>query len=152
MFFFIFLYRDHFAEGNRLQNLNRHEEALAAYDMAIKLNPTYSEAYYNRGECLRGLYRFEEAVVSFDMAIKHNPTNSFAYNSRRNYLTNLNRLDEALVSNRMPVTYNPNYISNIYVKRGLCYYRDYDALCNYRIALFYNPHNSEAKANSRDQD
>ena len=65
-----------------MQNLNRHEEALAAYDMAIKHNPTYSAAYNNRGVCLYYLNRHEEAIASFDMTIKHNPKNSDAFVGR----------------------------------------------------------------------
>ena len=65
------MYGDHFAQGLRLQKLNRFEEAIASHDMAIKHNPTYSEAYNNRGNCLTFLNRLDEAIASCDMAIKH---------------------------------------------------------------------------------
>jgi tetratricopeptide (TPR) repeat protein len=56
-----------------LFDLNRLDEALVSYDMAIKHNPKDSAAYYNRGLCLFDLNRLDEALVSFDMAIKNNP-------------------------------------------------------------------------------
>jgi tetratricopeptide (TPR) repeat protein len=59
--------------------------------MAIKHDPTNSNAYNNRGNCLYHLNRKEEALVSYDMAIKHNPTYSYAYNNRGLCLYALNR-------------------------------------------------------------
>jgi len=52
--------------------------------MAIKHNPTFSEAYYNRGNCLRRLNRHDEALASFDMAIEPDPNNVNAINSLSN--------------------------------------------------------------------
>ncbi len=72
-----------------MQNLNRHEEAIAAYDMAIKHDPTDSYAYNNRGLCLDDLNRLDEALASFDMAIKHNPNHSIAINNRKLLLEKL---------------------------------------------------------------
>jgi tetratricopeptide (TPR) repeat protein len=86
---FILLFRDHFAEGYRLQNLNRLEEALSSFDMAIKHNPTNSEAYNNRGNCLYNLNRLDEALASYDMVIKHNPNNVNAINNRKLLLEKL---------------------------------------------------------------
>ena len=77
-----FIHRDHFAEGKRLYELNRFEEGLASFDMAIKHNPTDLNAFTGRGVCLRKLNRFEEGLASFDMAIKHDPTNLNAFTGR----------------------------------------------------------------------
>ena len=85
----MFLYRDHFAEGLRLQNLNRYEEALASYDMAIKHDPTDSDVYNNRGVCLKQLNRLDETLASFDMALKHNPNHEKAINNRKLLLEKL---------------------------------------------------------------
>ena len=109
--FYSFMYGDHFAEGLRLQNLNRHEEALQdvkAYDMAIKHNPTHSGAYNNKGNCLYQLNRIEDAIASYDMAIKHNPTYSKAFKNRGFCLTKLNRHEEALAACDMAIKHNPN--------------------------------------------
>jgi hypothetical protein len=43
-----FMYRDHFAEGLRLFDLNRFEEAIFSFDMAIKHDPNNSLAKNNR--------------------------------------------------------------------------------------------------------
>ena len=86
---FILLFRDHFAEGNRLYKLNRFEDAIVSYDMAIKHNPTYSAAYLNRGICLTKLNRLDEALASCDMVIKHDPNNEYAINNRKDLLEKL---------------------------------------------------------------
>jgi tetratricopeptide (TPR) repeat protein len=59
-----------------LNKLNRLDEALVSYNMAIKHNPTDSQAYYNRGVCLDIQNRLDEKIVSYDKAIQYNPTNS----------------------------------------------------------------------------
>ena len=98
-----------YPEGLRLHKLNRLEEALAAYDMAIKHSPTHSNAYSNRGLCLHNLNRHDEALASFDMAIKHDPTDSNVYFNKGNCLFDLNRLDEALLSFDLAIKHNPTY-------------------------------------------
>ena len=46
----------------------RPAEALADYDEAIRLDPDYAWAFYNRGRVLRQFERFEEAVVDLEAA------------------------------------------------------------------------------------
>ncbi len=41
--------------GNALDSLKRYEEALAAYEQAIGLDPTYTDAYTGKEELLRML-------------------------------------------------------------------------------------------------
>ena len=89
VFLYSFLYRDHFAEGYRLYELKRFEEALAAYDMGIKHNPTDSVAYNNKGACLDELNRLNEALASYDMALIHNPNYELAINNRKDLLEKL---------------------------------------------------------------
>ena len=36
-------------KGICLDDLQRYEEAIQMFDIAIKLNPQFSEAYYNKG-------------------------------------------------------------------------------------------------------
>ncbi len=57
--------------------------------MAIKHDPTYSYAYYNRGDCLERLNRLEEALAVNDMALKHNPNHSLAIKNRKILLEKL---------------------------------------------------------------
>ena len=62
---------------------------MASYDMAIKHNPTDSDAFVGRGICLYRLNRFDEALASCDMALKHNPNDVNAINLRKIVLEKL---------------------------------------------------------------
>ncbi|MEW6103245.1 MAG: tetratricopeptide repeat protein [bacterium] len=53
--------------------LGRYEEALKAYDYAIKLKPDFAEAWYNKGVFLGNLGRYEEELKAYDYAIKLKP-------------------------------------------------------------------------------
>ncbi len=88
--------------------------------MAIKHDPTYSRAYYERGVCLSGLKRLEEALASFSMAIKHNPTDFFVYFGRGICLKDLNRHEEALASYDMAIKHNPTNSYAFNNNRGVC--------------------------------
>jgi tetratricopeptide (TPR) repeat protein len=55
-------------EGNALYNLKRYEEALAAYEQAIRLDPNDADAYNGKGIALRNLNRHEEAKQALEKA------------------------------------------------------------------------------------
>src|SRR5712692_3640397 len=78
-------------EGNTVQ---QHEEALAAHDRAIRLNPNYPDAYFNKGLTLSGLKRYEEALAAYDQTIRLDPNYASAYYSKGNVLSDLKRYEE----------------------------------------------------------
>jgi len=51
-----------------LNGLKRHEEALAAYEQAISLDPNYAAAYNHKGDVLNKLNRKEEAQQAYEKA------------------------------------------------------------------------------------
>ena len=56
--------------GNELGDLGRYEEALSAYEEAIRLKPDYETAWFCKGSQLGNLERYEEAIAAYDEAIK----------------------------------------------------------------------------------
>jgi tetratricopeptide (TPR) repeat protein len=56
------------AEGNTLHNLKRYDEALAAYEQAIRLDPNFAIAYYGKGATLDKLGKSREAKQAHDKA------------------------------------------------------------------------------------
>ena len=82
-------------EGFTLNALKRYEEALAAYDQAIRLDPNYAKAYNGKGVALRDLKRYEEALAAFEHAIRLNPNDANAYHGKGNALSELKRYQEA---------------------------------------------------------
>ena len=82
-------------EGNALEDLKRYDEALAAYEQAIRLDPNYALAYNNTGNALEDLKRYEEALAAYDQAIRLNPNYALAYNNKGLALDRLGKSKEA---------------------------------------------------------
>jgi tetratricopeptide (TPR) repeat protein len=56
---------DYHNRGRAKFQLGKKEEAIADYDLAIKINPNNSLAYYNRGNAKFNLGKKEEATVDY---------------------------------------------------------------------------------------
>jgi len=82
--------------GKALLSLNRHAEALPAYEAAIKLNPTFVEALYGRGVALLGLKRLSEGIENFDTVLRLQPANLDALYNRATASLQLGKYAEAL--------------------------------------------------------
>jgi hypothetical protein len=74
--------QDWLDEGRRLGNLGRYEEALAAFDRAIELDPDEANTHTNRGRALRNMGRYEEALTAIDRAIELDPNDQTALRHR----------------------------------------------------------------------
>ena len=55
-------------EGIALYGFKQYEEAIAAYDQAIRLNPNYADAYNNKGLALDQFGRKREAQQAYEKA------------------------------------------------------------------------------------
>lgn len=89
--------------GETHHTVGRYEEAVAAFDQAISLDPDYSEAWKNRGLSLALLGRINESGESFARAITLNPSDSetfyyqaLSWNSTGNRSAAMERLDSAI--------------------------------------------------------
>jgi tetratricopeptide (TPR) repeat protein len=70
------------SKGNIFRELERLEEAAAAYDAAVKLNPGCFEAWCNKGKALMDLVLFDESFKAFDEATRINPNDSKAWHAK----------------------------------------------------------------------
>ncbi|WP_371218707.1 tetratricopeptide repeat protein [Orientia tsutsugamushi] len=52
----------YFSKGNSFFQLRKYQEAIKNYDVAIKCNPDFIEAYMNKGIALRELGQYQEAI------------------------------------------------------------------------------------------
>ena len=94
--------RAYFSIGYLLIRQEKFEEAIDAYDEAIRLKPDYAAAYNNRGNAKRQLDnaknqldRHEDAIDDYDEAIRLKPDYADAYFNRGNAKSKLGRIDEA---------------------------------------------------------
>lgn len=95
-------------EGNALYKINRYQEALAAYEQAISLDPDYAAAYNGKGGVLYWLKRYEEALAAYEQAIHLNPNLASAYRGSGKALSALKRYEEALAAIEQAIHLDPN--------------------------------------------
>ena len=78
-----------------LRELGEDEEALAAYDAALALDPTSAEAHNGKGFVLEALQQPLRALVAYDQANFCDPQYAPAWHNKANLLRQLERYDEA---------------------------------------------------------
>ena len=71
-----------FNRGVDYREQGDHENAIEAFDAAIRLDPQYALAYYNRGWTYIKMGQYEEAIQDFDEAIRLGPQYADLYNNR----------------------------------------------------------------------
>ena len=64
---------EYFEEGKSLQEKWRYKEAQKKYERAVKIDPTYAEAYSNLGYTYRKQGKLDKAVRTYKKAIKLDP-------------------------------------------------------------------------------
>ncbi|GET42607.1 tetratricopeptide repeat protein [Microseira wollei] len=89
---------DFFNQGKQLSYLEQHQEAIAAYDQALKINPKYADAWNERGLALYSSQRSEEALAAFDKALEIDPNHYYAWSGRGIALKKLNRNQAATIA------------------------------------------------------
>src|SRR5260370_21793635 len=82
-------------EGGTFHRLQKYDEALAAYEQAIRLDPNSAIAYDNKGWALSALKRYEEALATCEQAIRLDPNFAKAYDRKGWILSALKRNVEA---------------------------------------------------------
>ena len=100
--------------GHRLFDLDHYEEALAAYDHALLIDPDYSLILANRCGVLSILGEYGQALESCDLAIKKDQKwgrqgAAIAWDNQGDALFNLERYQESLESFEIALLINPNY-------------------------------------------
>jgi tetratricopeptide (TPR) repeat protein len=136
-------------EGNRFMQLQQFENALDAYEQAIRLEPTNPTAYIGKGYVLLILRRYAEALDGYEQAIRLDPTNDTAYIGRGITLRLLGRFTEALASYDQALRLAPNN-HVVHLERGKVLYglqRYEEALAAYDQALQLSPENAIAYIN-----
>ena len=128
--------KDFLNEGNDLGKHGKYDEAIKAYDEAIKLDPKNAYAWNNKGlslylmsitmdncynttepgrpleyppSCETISSKLNEAIEAFDEAIKLNPKNATIWNNKGKAFNRLNRNDEAIKAFDEAIRLDPKY-------------------------------------------
>lgn len=136
-------------QGLALQQLGRHEEALANFDRALQIKPNYVEALGKRSITLRLLKRCDEAIACIDSALSLDPGYIPVMNNRGNILQDLGQFNNALIWYDRALELKPDY-ADAWYNRGLALLeidRFDDALNSFDRALQCKPDNVDALTN-----
>jgi len=68
--------------GVELSALGKYDEAMRDFDEAIKIDPTFMQAYNDRGVTRMRLKAYKEAVKDFDTALSYDPQNPDIFQNR----------------------------------------------------------------------
>jgi tetratricopeptide (TPR) repeat protein len=84
------------------QNGEKSYDAVANFEQAIKLYPTYGGYYSDLGNCYRGGFKcFEKAEYYYNKAIENGYTEGFVYYNRAICKYELNKLEEMKIDLEM---------------------------------------------------
>ena len=86
----------HSDKALEFERLGQFQEAVAAYEAALTVDPTHALIWCNKGSCLAEQGRFEEALDCFDRAASLDSMHPAIWANTGSALQNLNRLEEAL--------------------------------------------------------
>ena len=78
-----------YSRANEMVTAGKNEDAIAAYDKAIKLDPRHISAWNNKGIAMFRLKRYEEAINCYDKAITIDPNHANAWLNKAKALRGL---------------------------------------------------------------
>lgn len=125
--------------GNVLRALTCYDDALEAYDEALKLEPNNRDTLYNRANQLFDLRRWSEALKCYEAAYNAGRQDLETVRAVTECLLALDRHEAALmltekVRNAQPRN-EPNLLLNAYALAGLFRFEDALAVCDELLAL-----------------
>jgi predicted O-linked N-acetylglucosamine transferase (SPINDLY family) len=127
--------------GEIFLRLERWDEALKDFDLALAAGADAAATWNNRGLALNKLRRFDEALESYARAAALSPESGEIYNNRGDTLRELRRFDQALANFAQALRLNPVDWSAFHNRAVTLAQmgRIEDALHSYAQALQLNP-------------
>jgi tetratricopeptide (TPR) repeat protein len=108
------------ALGNSLGEMKKYEEAIAAYNFAEMLRPSYKRIYYQRG-IFKNLYGdLTSALKDFNIAVQREPMFANAYYNRGVNYKDMEKWKKAIRDLNRAIELDPNH-GEAYMVRGVCY-------------------------------
>jgi serine/threonine protein kinase len=135
--------------ANHYLKTKRFQEALAAFEQAIRLDPDDASLYNGKGLVLSELKRYQEALAAYEWAIRLDPNYAIAYFNKGNVLDDLEHLEEALAAYEKAIRLDP-HDADFYDNMGNVLYemeRYEEALAACEQAIHLDPNFADAYYN-----
>ena len=100
---------DWFDKGNSFRDAGRYDEALAAYNKAIELDPNLVYAWNNKGNSLNDLGRYDEALAAYNKVLELDSNDEYAWTGKGDTLYFLRRDQEALDAFNKALSIDPSF-------------------------------------------
>lgn len=111
----------YYALAKALEDKEEMNIAVVNYDKAIKLDPDFAGAYYNRGNLKLFYYqKYNEAITDLEKAVELDNEFKLAYNNLSIAYTHLRRFDDAEKMLNIAIRIDPDY-AQAYFNRGYIY-------------------------------
>ncbi|MEG4810535.1 tetratricopeptide repeat protein [Microcoleus sp. F8-D1] len=128
---------DYAKQGDACFFENRYEDAIAAYDLALQIQPDLADTWNNRGVVLTRMQRYPEAIASYEQATTIRPNYPDAWNNRGVVLLELQKYQEAIGCYEQAIQAKPDY-ADAWNNRGVAFSKmqEYEqAVISYNQAL-----------------
>ncbi len=112
--------KTYYQGGNDYYEKGDYDKAIENYNMAILLNPVFSEAYFNRALSYYQLKNFDKSVADYTKSMELDPQNPIIYNNRGDAFYRKQDFQSAIKDYDKAISLNPNYLKAFY-NRGLSY-------------------------------
>ena len=104
----------HAGRANALAELGRNDDALAAFDDALRLKPDDAETIYGRGQLLSDMGRLEDAITAYRSVLIYLSDNPDLHNDLGNTLALVGRNEEALGAYEQAIRHRPAFARAYY--------------------------------------
>lgn len=102
--------------GSTKTELGKIKHAVRDFDLAIRAEPDYGDAYYNRGVAMIHLKRYEKAIEDCSKALTLNPTSFRAYFNRGLAKQRIGRLEESALDFDLAIALEPTFSHSYFCK------------------------------------
>ena len=120
----------YYNQANEYADLKKYNDAILNYSMAIKIYPSFYEAWFNRGITSAELGKYEEALKDYSIAITIDSNDAEIYYAQGNSYKKIKKYNEAIDSYSEALKLKDEYLSAL-KNRG----NTYAELGDYKRAL-----------------
>lgn len=97
----------HNNRGNAYDDMGDTAKAIADYDQALRLNPLFTETYFNRAFARHRLGRYQDALKDYDRLLSLEPSLASGYFNRSFTWAALGRYDKAVADTQKALELSP---------------------------------------------